>query len=494
MMHDEVAGRARRCAARDADAAGWRFWIDRGGTFTDVVAQAPDGSLRTHKLLSEDPERYEDAAVEGVRRVLGLRGGRDGDRDGGEPIPDTLVAEVRMGTTVATNALLEREGTPTLYVTTRGFGDALRIGYQDRPDIFALDIRLPAPAYARVLEVDERVGADGQVVRALDEEGGAARARRGPPRRPGRLRHRLRARLRPPGARAARGGAGARRRLLPGLRLARHEPADEAGRARRDHRRRRLPLPHPAALRRRRGGPAGRRATAVHAVARRPHRRGAVPRQGRGPLGSRGRCGRRGRGEPARGVRQGHRVRHGRHVDRREPLRGRAGAQLRERGRRRAAALADAARAHGGGRRRVDLRVRGREIPGRAAQRRRRPRTGVLRQGRAAHGDRLQPGGRASCGRRSSRTCSERTAPERSTWRRRGGRSRPWPRACATPASSRRRPNSSPTTSSAWPASPWPAPSNGSPRSAGTTSPATCSAASAARPASTPAWSPTRSA
>ena len=146
---------------------GWRFWIDRGGTFTDVVARTPDGHLRTHKLLSEDPGRYEDAAVEGVRRLLEL--------EGDEPIPEELVAEVRMGTTVATNALLEREGTPTLYVTTRGFGDALRIGYQDRPDIFALDIQLPAPAYARVLEVDERVGADGQVVRELDEEG----ARRG---------------------------------------------------------------------------------------------------------------------------------------------------------------------------------------------------------------------------------------------------------------------------------------------------------------------------
>ena len=146
---------------------GWRFWIDRGGTFTDVVARAPGGGLRTDKLLSEDPARYGDAAVEGVRRLLGL--------GGDEPIPAELVAEIRMGTTVATNALLERKGSPTLYVTTRGFGDALRIGYQDRPDIFALDIRLPKPAYTRVLEVDERVGADGQVVRALDEEG----ARRG---------------------------------------------------------------------------------------------------------------------------------------------------------------------------------------------------------------------------------------------------------------------------------------------------------------------------
>jgi 5-oxoprolinase (ATP-hydrolysing) len=143
---------------------GWRFWIDRGGTFTDVVARRPDGTLATRKLLSEDPGRYEDAAVQGVRDLLGLKNG--------DAIPSEVVAEVRMGTTVATNALLERRGEPTLLVTTRGFGDALRIGYQDRPDIFALDIRLPQPVYDRVLEVDERVGADGAVVVPLDEEGG----------------------------------------------------------------------------------------------------------------------------------------------------------------------------------------------------------------------------------------------------------------------------------------------------------------------------------
>jgi len=146
---------------------GWRFWIDRGGTFTDVVARRPDGTLASRKLLSKDPGRYEDAAVQGVRDLLGL-----GVR---EAIPGELVAEVRMGTTVATNALLERRGEPTLLVTTRGFGDALRIGYQDRPDIFALDIRLPAPVYGCVLEVDERVGADGGVVIPLDEDA----ARRG---------------------------------------------------------------------------------------------------------------------------------------------------------------------------------------------------------------------------------------------------------------------------------------------------------------------------
>ncbi len=139
---------------------GWRFWIDRGGTFTDVVARRPDGGLVIRKLLSEDPRRYEDAAVDGVLQIL---------RDEGACRDE--VREVRMGTTVATNALLERRGEPTLFVTTAGFGDALRIGYQNRPDIFALDIRLPEPVYAAVLEVDERVGADGSIVRDLDEEG-----------------------------------------------------------------------------------------------------------------------------------------------------------------------------------------------------------------------------------------------------------------------------------------------------------------------------------
>ncbi|MCX6364340.1 MAG: hydantoinase B/oxoprolinase family protein [Actinobacteria bacterium] len=146
---------------------GWRFWIDRGGTFTDVVARRPDGTLATRKLLSDAAGRYADAAVQGVRDLLGL--------DDGEAIPDRVIAEVRMGTTVATNALLERRGEPTLFVTTRGFGDALRIGYQDRPDIFALDIRLPEPVYGRVLEVDERVDADGAEVVPLNED----RARRG---------------------------------------------------------------------------------------------------------------------------------------------------------------------------------------------------------------------------------------------------------------------------------------------------------------------------
>ena len=140
-------------------APGWRFWIDRGGTFTDVVARAPDGRLTTSKLLSENPEQYADAAVEGVRRALG---------GGAGPLPAGLVEGVRMGTTVATNALLERKGQPTVLAITRGFGDALRIGWQSRPDLFARHIRLPDQLYDRVVEIDERVHADGTVDRSLD--------------------------------------------------------------------------------------------------------------------------------------------------------------------------------------------------------------------------------------------------------------------------------------------------------------------------------------
>ncbi len=147
-------------AAQTGTAAGWRFWIDRGGTFTDIVARAPDGALQTRKLLSDNPERYADAAVEGMRRILGITTG---------PLPAGLVAEVRMGTTVATNALLERKGEPVVLAITRGFGDALRIGWQSRPDLFARHIVLNDQLHDRVIEIDERVRADGTLVRALDE-------------------------------------------------------------------------------------------------------------------------------------------------------------------------------------------------------------------------------------------------------------------------------------------------------------------------------------
>jgi len=142
-------------------SARWQFWIDRGGTFTDVVGKRPDGSLVTHKLLSENPEHYRDAAVAGIRHLLGLRAD--------QPITPEQVECVKMGTTVATNALLERKGEPTLLVTTRGFRDALRIGYQERPRIFDRHIVLPELLYSSVIEAQERVGADGAVVQALDE-------------------------------------------------------------------------------------------------------------------------------------------------------------------------------------------------------------------------------------------------------------------------------------------------------------------------------------
>ncbi|MFD9025342.1 hydantoinase B/oxoprolinase family protein [Streptomyces parvulus] len=149
---------------------GWRFWIDRGGTFTDVVGQAPDGRLEALKLLSEDPARYRDAAVEGVRRLLRL--------DSDAPIPGDAIHSVRMGTTVATNALLERAGEPTALVITRGFRDALRIGYQNRPDLFAREIKLPEVLYERVIEVDERVTAEGEVLRAPDLDALAVQLRK----------------------------------------------------------------------------------------------------------------------------------------------------------------------------------------------------------------------------------------------------------------------------------------------------------------------------
>jgi 5-oxoprolinase (ATP-hydrolysing) len=147
----------------------WQFFIDRGGTFTDIVARKPDGSLITHKLLSENPERYRDAAVQGIRDLLGVAAGA--------PIPLARIAAVKMGTTVATNALLERQGERTLLVITRGFGDALRIAYQNRPKLFVRRIELPAMLYERVVEVDERIGAHGETVRELDLAGARAALR-----------------------------------------------------------------------------------------------------------------------------------------------------------------------------------------------------------------------------------------------------------------------------------------------------------------------------
>jgi len=152
----------------------WEFWIDRGGTFTDVVARRPGGQVVTHKLLSENPGQYEDAAIQGIADLLN-RHGFDIDLRAGQALPGERIAAVKMGTTVATNALLERRGERTLLVITRGFADALRIGYQARPELFALNIRLPRMLYEEVLEVDERINAAGEVLQPLN----ANDARRG---------------------------------------------------------------------------------------------------------------------------------------------------------------------------------------------------------------------------------------------------------------------------------------------------------------------------
>ncbi|MBD8627328.1 hydantoinase B/oxoprolinase family protein [Oxalobacteraceae sp. CFBP 8753] len=139
----------------------WQFWIDRGGTFTDIVGRRPDGQLVTHKLLSEHPEQYRDAAVAGIRHLLGVAAGA--------PLPAAGIEAVKMGTTVATNALLERKGEPTVLAITRGYRDALRIAYQNRPRLFDRHIVLPELLYAQVIEIDERVGAHGDIVQPLDE-------------------------------------------------------------------------------------------------------------------------------------------------------------------------------------------------------------------------------------------------------------------------------------------------------------------------------------
>src|SRR5215475_11123283 len=138
----------------------WDFWIDRGGTFTDVIGRRPDGALVAHKLLSDNPEAYGDAAVQGIRDLIGVKPG--------EPIPQGIIGSVKMGTTVATNALLERKGERTLLLITKGFRDALKIGYQARPKIFARHIIKPDMLYERVVEVDERVRADGTVEQEPD--------------------------------------------------------------------------------------------------------------------------------------------------------------------------------------------------------------------------------------------------------------------------------------------------------------------------------------
>ena len=141
--------------------AGWQFWIDRGGTFTDVVARAPNGSLNSYKLLSDNPEHYRDAAIQGIREILEAK-----DR----ALEANEISAVKMGTTVATNALLERTGARTVLVITKGFHDALRIGYQTRPELFSRKIVLPDVLYEKVIEINQRHSSNGEVLQELDSQ------------------------------------------------------------------------------------------------------------------------------------------------------------------------------------------------------------------------------------------------------------------------------------------------------------------------------------
>jgi 5-oxoprolinase (ATP-hydrolysing) len=140
----------------------WQFWIDRGGTFTDIVAQHPDGQRTVRKLLSENPDRYRDAVIQGIREILQL--------SPEQPIPTEKISAIKMGTTVATNALLERKGDRTLFITTQGFRDVLRIGYQNRPNIFARQIILPEMLYEQVIEIHERYSAQGEELEPITLE------------------------------------------------------------------------------------------------------------------------------------------------------------------------------------------------------------------------------------------------------------------------------------------------------------------------------------
>ena len=146
----------------DNSSPGWQFWIDRGGTFTDVIGKSPDGKIMVHKLLSENPEQYPDAPIQGIRNILGI------SKD--EPIPTNNIEVVKMGTTVATNALLERKGDRVVLAITQGFKDALRIGYQNRPDIFALQIVLPEMLYEEVVEIEERYTATGEELQPVNQQ------------------------------------------------------------------------------------------------------------------------------------------------------------------------------------------------------------------------------------------------------------------------------------------------------------------------------------
>ncbi len=324
----------------------WDFWIDRGGTFTDVVARAPDGTVHTRKLLSQSPA-YRDAAVAGIRDLLDLAPGA--------PIPPGAVASIKMGTTVATNALLERAGDRVLLLVTRGFRDALKIGYQARPDIFAKKIVKPEMLYERVAEIGERVRADGTVE--------SAPGRRGNPRGAGRSLART--------ASARSRSCSCTPGNIPSTRQRAAEIAREMGFPQVSASHEVSPLMKligrgdttvvdaylSPILRRYVDEVANdlgdERSADVHAIVRRAHRRQSFSGQGRDPLRPRRRCGRHGRDGEGGRLRQGDRLRHGRNLHRRVALRRRIRARVRDRGRGRAHARADDAHPHGRGGRRV---------------------------------------------------------------------------------------------------------------------------------------------
>lgn len=352
--------------------AGWHFWVDRGGTFTDVVARRPDGRLLTHKLLSDNPARYRDAAVAGIRALLA--NGEAGTR----------VDAVRMGTTVATNALLERTGERTLLVITRGFGDALRIAYQNRPRIFDRRIVLPEMLYERVVEVDERVTADGRVLRAPDLEALGEKMRQahadgiravavvclhsylypGHEREIGTLAQRigfaqisLSSEVSPLMKLVPRGDTTVVDAYLsPVLRRYINQVADQMRGVR-------LMF-----MQSNGGAGAGR----------------ALPRQGRDSVWSGRRHRRHGADVGAGRLRSCYWLRHGRHLDRRVALRRRVRTRLHDPGCRGPAARADAGHPHGGRRRRVDSAFRREPLPSRPGLGRSRPRPGLLPRRRTA--------------------------------------------------------------------------------------------------------------
>ena len=348
--------RSAKALERRRESFSWTFAIDRGGTFTDVVARASDGRVRIEKLLSENPGQYDDAALEAIRRVLAEEGGE--------------IAEVRMGTTVATNALLERKGERVALAITRGFGDALRIGYQARPDIFARHIVLPSMLYEHVIEIDERVGVDGEVLDA---------ARRGA---------------------GARGAQSVRESgidalaivLMHGWRFTDHE--DRLAEIARDLGFTQISVSHEVAplikligrgdttvvdaylspvLRRyvdrvAAGLPRADRPP-FHAIERRTGRSDRISRQGRDPVRARGRRRRHGRGERAARQRAPDRLRHGRDVDRRLALCRAVRACRRKRRRRRPHSRADDADPYRRCGRRLDLPLRRHALSGRTGER-----------------------------------------------------------------------------------------------------------------------------